>query len=215
MNYNLCTYDNRVKWQIDCDNTIKDKNNVILSSPTGSGKTKRYEFWALNKPERPIFITSPIKALSNQRFRELQDNGYKVGLETGDIKYIPHDDCDIICCTQEIYNNKYRNYKNSDSDVTENAEEKEASKEEAAPSGNIDLLSYYVHMTVGEEKDIIFRYPEGYTASDFTWSIKKPEIVSVKNGVIKAKKTGNTLVDIKSKDGKYYAACAIYVGEKQ
>ena len=113
MNYNLCTYDNRVKWQIDCDNTIKDKNNVILSSPTGSGKTKRYEFWALNKPERPIFITSPIKALSNQRFRELQDNGYKVGLETGDIKYIPHDDCDIICCTQEIYNNKYRNYKNS------------------------------------------------------------------------------------------------------
>ena len=113
MQENLDIYDNRVKWQIDCDNTIKDKDNVILSSPTGSGKTKRYESWALNKLERPIFITSPIKALSNQRFRELQESGYRVGLETGDVKYIPSDSCDIICCTQEIYNNKYRDYGNS------------------------------------------------------------------------------------------------------
>lgn len=100
--------DKRVRWQIDCDETIKDKNNVILSSPTGSGKTDRYERWALNKKERPIFITAPIKSLSNQRFRELQRDGYKVGLETGDIKYFPEDGCDIICCTQEIYNHKYR-----------------------------------------------------------------------------------------------------------
>ena len=104
---------NRVKWQIDCDRTIKYKNNVILSSPTGSGKTGRYEIWALNKEERPIFITSPIKALSNQKFRSLYTRGYKVGLETGDIKYMPYKDCDIICCTQEIYNNRYRDYEDS------------------------------------------------------------------------------------------------------
>lgn len=105
--------ENRVKWQIDCDNSIRDKNFVILSSPTGSGKTKRYENWAFNKKQKPIFITAPIKALSNQRFRELRKEGYNVGLETGDIKYIPNNDCDIICCTQEIYNLKYKNYKNT------------------------------------------------------------------------------------------------------
>lgn len=105
--------DTRIDWQIKCDKLIKNKDNVILSSPTGSGKTKRYEIWALNKKERPIFITSPIKALSNQKFRQLISEGYNVGLETGDIKYIPNYECDIICCTQEIYNNKYRDVSDS------------------------------------------------------------------------------------------------------
>ena len=77
--------DNRVEWQINCDNRISTEQNVILSSPTGSGKTARYEIWALNKLERPIFVTSPIKSLSNQKFREFTAKGYKVGLETGDI----------------------------------------------------------------------------------------------------------------------------------
>lgn len=105
--------DVRAEWQIDCDDTIGKYNNVILSSPTGSGKTKRYELWALNKKERPIFITSPTKSLSNQRFRELMYEGYNVGLETGDIVYRKNDECDIICCTQEIYNNRYRYIDNS------------------------------------------------------------------------------------------------------
>lgn len=103
----------RVKWQIECDNTISNYNNVILSSPTGSGKTDRYERWAFSKSERPIFITSPIKALSNQKFRQLLSKGYKVGLVTGDVKYFSDKDCDIICCTQEIYNNEYKDIPNS------------------------------------------------------------------------------------------------------
>lgn len=113
MNNSLGVSSKEIKWQTDCDNLIKNKDCVILSSPTGTGKTKRYENWAFNKPERPIFITSPIKALSNQKFRDLYARGYKVGLETGDVKYFPFYNCDIICCTQEIYNNRYREYKNS------------------------------------------------------------------------------------------------------
>lgn len=102
-----------VNWQRNCLEAIKDKNCVILSSPTGSGKTTCYENWAFAKKERPIFITSPIKALSNQRYRELVSKGYNVALETGDVCYFPTSDCDIICCTQEIYNYKYRNLRNS------------------------------------------------------------------------------------------------------
>ena len=97
-----------IQWQQDCDSKISKQNNVLLSSPTGSGKTGRFMKWALDKAERPIYITAPIKALSNQRWRELKAAGFNVGLETGDIKFIP-EDCDIICCTQEIYDNKYCN----------------------------------------------------------------------------------------------------------
>lgn len=96
------------KWQEYCLNTIESQNNIILTSPTGSGKTTVFLEWALKKKERPIFITSPIKSLSNQRYRELTKLGYIVGIETGDIKKVPINS-EFICCTQEIYTNKYIN----------------------------------------------------------------------------------------------------------
>lgn len=100
------------EWQEECLEEIKDKQYVILSSPTGSGKTRVFLEWAKQKQERPIYITSPIKALSNQRWRELKKQGFIVGLETGDIKYVPRN-CDFICCTQEIYTNKYAEQENA------------------------------------------------------------------------------------------------------
>ena len=106
-------YHDKVAWQQDCDEQIGDYDNVIISAPTGSGKTERYEIWAFNKRERPVFITSPIKSLSNQRFRELQEKGYNVALETGDIKIFPQGEVDAVCCTQEIYNHKYRSLSNA------------------------------------------------------------------------------------------------------
>lgn len=101
-------------WQSECFEKIRGENNVILSSPTGSGKTRVFLEWAREKQERAetegkhhtIYITAPIKALSNQRFRELRKQGVKVGLETGDIKDVPKE-ANYICCTQEIYTNKY------------------------------------------------------------------------------------------------------------
>lgn len=98
--------DSDFKWQKKCLESISNEDSVILSSPTGSGKTRVFLEWAGSKNERPIIITSPIKALSNQRYRELVEKGYKVALETGDIKNIP-EDYDYLCCTQEIYTNKY------------------------------------------------------------------------------------------------------------
>ncbi len=100
------------EWQEECFEQIKDSNNVILSSPTGSGKTNVFMKWATQKEQRPIYITAPIKALSNQRYRELKEQGLNVGLETGDIKNIP-ENCDFICCTQEIYTNKYAEQEDS------------------------------------------------------------------------------------------------------
>ena len=98
-------------FQNTCDNNLSSKDNVLLSMPTGSGKTDRYLIWAIdnllksNKASK-IIITAPIKALSNQRFKELYLAGYNVGIETGDIKY-KVDESTILCCTQEIATNKY------------------------------------------------------------------------------------------------------------
>ena len=98
--------DSDFRWQKKCLESISNEDSVILSSPTGSGKTRVFLEWADLKKERPIIITSPIKALSNQRYRELVEKGYKVALETGEVKNIP-EDYDYLCCTQEIYTNKY------------------------------------------------------------------------------------------------------------
>jgi len=103
--------DSKFGWQRDCINHIQHSKNVILSSPTGSGKTKVFLEWAQKQNGSPIIITAPIKALSNQRYRELLAKGYTVGLETGDIKNVP-ENCDFICCTQEIYTNKYAELEN-------------------------------------------------------------------------------------------------------
>ena len=94
------------EWQTECLKKIKNSNNVILTAPTGAGKTNVMLKWAEEKKKKPIYITAPIKSLSNQRYRELKEKGFVVGLETGDIKNVP-ENCDYICCTQEIYTNKY------------------------------------------------------------------------------------------------------------
>lgn len=57
-------------WQENFLTEVGATNNVILSSPTGSGKTIAFLEWAKIKGKRTI-ITSPIKALSNQHYRKL------------------------------------------------------------------------------------------------------------------------------------------------
>ncbi len=87
---------------------IRNSENVLVTANTGCGKTKCMEYGiidALNKNKKCI-ITSPIKALSNQKFYEFKKK-FKgvasVGIFTGDIKYNP--DADIIIMTAEILRN--------------------------------------------------------------------------------------------------------------
>lgn len=92
-------------WQIDAINTLIGKD-AILIAPTGSGKTEVLKAWAdLDNPNQKVIITAPIKALSNERYAELKEAGYDVGINTGDFK--DNTEARIICCTQEIYTVKY------------------------------------------------------------------------------------------------------------
>jgi len=84
-----------------------DDKNVILNTPTGSGKSlvaTALHFQAIARGRRSIY-TCPIKALVNEKFMALcrefgPDN---VGLSTGDGS-VNHD-APILCCTAEILAN--------------------------------------------------------------------------------------------------------------
>jgi len=81
--------------------------NVILSAPTGSGKSlvaTGAHFTALARDER-TFYTAPIKALVSEKFFALCDifGPDEVGMMTGDGSVNP--DAPIICCTAEVLAN--------------------------------------------------------------------------------------------------------------
>ncbi len=82
-------------------------SNVILNTPTGSGKSlvaAAAHFAALGTARRSVY-TAPIKALVSEKFFALcRDFGSdKVGMVTGDASVNP--DAPIICCTAEILAN--------------------------------------------------------------------------------------------------------------
>ena len=81
--------------------------NVILSTPTGSGKSLvavAAHFAALAQGKR-TYYTAPIKALVSEKFFSLVDifGAQQVGMVTGDSSVNP--DAPIICCTAEILAN--------------------------------------------------------------------------------------------------------------
>ncbi len=81
--------------------------NVILNTPTGSGKSLvalALHFHSMAQGRRSVY-TSPVKALVNEKFLALcHDFGPEnVGLVTGDATV--NRDAKIICCTAEILSN--------------------------------------------------------------------------------------------------------------
>ncbi|MBO0890186.1 MAG: DEAD/DEAH box helicase, partial [Acidothermales bacterium] len=81
--------------------------NVILSTPTGSGKSlvaTGAHFAALSTGRRS-FYTAPIKALVSEKFFALCDvfGAENVGMLTGDASVNP--DAPVVCCTAEVLAN--------------------------------------------------------------------------------------------------------------
>lgn len=97
-----------------CHALAKGKG-VLVAAPTGAGKTIVGEFaihLAIEKNQK-VFYTTPIKALSNQKFAELvaRYGPDRVGLLTGDTN--TNSDAQIVVMTTEVLRNMI--YANSDS----------------------------------------------------------------------------------------------------
>jgi len=87
--------------------SIVTNNHILITAHTGSGKTLPAEFaieYLVNKGKKVIY-TSPIKALSNQKFHEFTNKypNISFGILTGDIKFNP--EADVLIMTTEILRN--------------------------------------------------------------------------------------------------------------
>eukprot|EP00656_Telonema_subtile_P054689 TRINITY_DN8233_c0_g1_i2.p1 TRINITY_DN8233_c0_g1~~TRINITY_DN8233_c0_g1_i2.p1 ORF type:complete len:1046 (-),score=338.04 TRINITY_DN8233_c0_g1_i2:40-3177(-) len=81
---------------------IEKQESVLVSAHTSAGKTVVAEYaiaTCLANKQRVVY-TSPIKALSNQKFREFQEEFQDVGLMTGDVTINPDATCLVM--TTEI-----------------------------------------------------------------------------------------------------------------
>ena len=94
-------------FQLEAIQAINSGNSVVLTAPTGSGKTLIGEFAIYRglSHESRVFYTTPLKALSNQKFRDFanQYGENKVGLLTGDISI--NREAPILVMTTEIFRN--------------------------------------------------------------------------------------------------------------
>jgi ATP-dependent RNA helicase HelY len=95
------------RFQIEAIDAIDAGDSVLVSAPTGSGKTKVAEHAIVRALERGrrAFYTTPIKALSNQKFHDLVrlHGEEKIGLLTGDTSI--NGDAPIVVMTTEVLRN--------------------------------------------------------------------------------------------------------------
>lgn len=95
-------------FQVTACQRLEEGRSVLVAAPTGSGKTTIAEFavyLARRERDARIFYTAPIKALSNQKFRELcaEYGEDEVGLLTGDLNI--RGDAPIVVMTTEVLRN--------------------------------------------------------------------------------------------------------------
>ena len=88
---------------------VERNESVLVAAHTSAGKTVVAEY-AIAKSLRDgqrVVYTSPIKALSNQKYRDLQEEFDDVGLMTGDITINPSATC-LVMTTEILRSMLYR-----------------------------------------------------------------------------------------------------------
>src|SRR5712692_5300063 len=94
-------------FQLEAIAHLAGGQSVMVAAPTGTGKTMvaEYAIWRAQQQGQRVIYTTPLKALSNQKYRDLRvlyGEG-AVGLVTGDI--VERSSASIVVMTTEVYRN--------------------------------------------------------------------------------------------------------------
>ncbi len=112
-------------FQLEAIDALNQGHSVVVSAPTGSGKTLVGEY-AIHRAMahgRKVFYTTPLKALSNQKLRDFREQfgTEKVGLLTGDLSL--NREAQVVVMTTEIFRNMlYAEIDHPDNDPLEGVE---------------------------------------------------------------------------------------------
>jgi antiviral helicase SKI2 len=89
---------------------LERHENVLVCAHTSSGKTvvAEYAIALGKKTGKRVFYTSPIKALSNQKYREFKHKFGDVGILTGDVSINSDAQC-VIMTTEILQSCLYKN----------------------------------------------------------------------------------------------------------
>jgi ATP-dependent RNA helicase HelY len=95
-------------FQLEACQSLESGHSVLVAAPTGAGKTIVAEFavhLALADARTKVFYTTPMKALSNQKFSELsvEHGASNVGLLTGDSNI--NSSARVVVMTTEVLRN--------------------------------------------------------------------------------------------------------------
>ena len=94
-------------FQLDAIVALDNNKSVVVCAPTGSGKTLvgEYAIYRALARKKRVFYTTPLKALSNQKFRDFRETfgADEVGLLTGDVSI--NREASIVVMTTEIFRN--------------------------------------------------------------------------------------------------------------
>ena len=84
-------------------------HSVLVAAHTSAGKTvvAEYAFAMALRDKTRVIYTSPLKALSNQKYRELYEEFQDVGLMTGDVTLNPEASC-LVMTTEILRSMLYR-----------------------------------------------------------------------------------------------------------
>ena len=95
------------RFQLEAFDALDAGHHVVVAAPTGSGKTvvAEYGIETTLREGRRAFYTAPLKALSNQKFRDLGERygPGQVGLLTGDNSI--DGDAPVVVMTTEVLRN--------------------------------------------------------------------------------------------------------------
>src|SRR6266699_3636956 len=94
-------------FQLEAIAQLAQDRSVMVAAPTGTGKTlvAEYAIWRAQQRHQRVIYTTPLKALSNQKYRDMRAlyGTDAVGLVTGDI--VEHSTASIVIMTTEVYRN--------------------------------------------------------------------------------------------------------------